>query len=87
MKIMVRHIAEIVHIKKLKAKTGFVTPKKILAMSDEDLKACYFSRQKIIYVRALAAAIVSKKISLKKLSTSGDETIRTTLKEIKTGRG
>src|SRR6478609_4498757 len=67
--------------KKLKAKTGFVTPKKILALSDEDLKACYFSRQKIIYVRALAAAIVSKKISLKKLSTSDDEAIRTTLKE------
>ena len=69
--------------KKLKAKTGFVTPKKILALSDEELKACYFSRQKIIYVRALAAAIVSKKISLKKLSTSNDEAIRTTLKEIK----
>jgi DNA-3-methyladenine glycosylase II len=69
--------------KKLKAKTGFVTPKKILALSDEDLKACYFSRQKIVYVRALASAIVSKKISLKKLSTSDDEAIRTTLKEIK----
>jgi DNA-3-methyladenine glycosylase II len=69
--------------KKLKAKTGFVTPKKILALSDEDLKACYFSRQKIIYVRALATAIVSKKIILKKLSTATDETIRATLKEIK----
>ena len=69
--------------KKLKAKTGFVTPKKILALSDEDLKACYFSRQKIIYVRALAAAIASKKINLKKLSMLNDEAIRTTLKAIK----
>ncbi len=69
--------------KKLKAKTGFVTPKKILALSYEELKACYFSRQKIIYVRALAAELVQKKISLKKLSTSNNEAIRTTLKEIK----
>jgi DNA-3-methyladenine glycosylase II len=69
--------------KKLKAKIGFVTPKKILALSDEELKACYFSRQKIIYARALANAIVSKKIKLKKLSKATDEEIRTTLKQIK----
>lgn len=69
--------------KKLKAKTGFVTPQKILSLTDEELKACYFSRQKIIYVRALAEAIVSKKISLKKLSISTDEEIRNTLKQVK----
>lgn len=69
--------------KKLKAKIGFVTPKKILLLSDEELKACYFSRQKIIYVRALAKAIISRKISLKKLSNATDEEIRTTLKQIK----
>jgi DNA-3-methyladenine glycosylase II len=69
--------------KKLKAKTGFVTPKKILSLTDADLKSCYFSRQKIIYVRALADAIASKKINLKKLSISTDEEIRKTLKQIK----
>jgi DNA-3-methyladenine glycosylase II len=69
--------------KKLKEKIGFVTPKKILALSDEALKACYFSRQKIIYVRALASAIVSKKLNLKKLSISTDEEIRSQLKQIK----
>lgn len=69
--------------KKLRERTGFVTPKKILALSDEELKACYFSRQKIIYVKALASAIVSGKINLKKLSSSTDEEIRKTLKEIK----
>jgi DNA-3-methyladenine glycosylase II len=69
--------------KKLKARTGFVTPKKILSLTDADLKACYFSRQKIIYVRALADAIASKKINLKKLSISTDEQIRKTLKQIK----
>jgi len=69
--------------KKLKAKTGFVTPKKILALSDEELKACYFSRQKIVYVRALAAAIVTKKINLKKLGNASDEEIRALLKQVK----
>jgi DNA-3-methyladenine glycosylase II len=69
--------------KKLKEKVGFVTPKKILALSDEELKACYFSRQKIIYARALASAIVSKKISLKKISASNNEDIRHQLKQIK----
>jgi DNA-3-methyladenine glycosylase II len=69
--------------KKLKAKTGFVTPKKILGLSDAELKACYFSRQKIVYVKALANAIVSKKISLKKLSQSTNDEIRETLKQVK----
>jgi len=69
--------------KQLKKKTGFVTPKKILALSDAELKECYFSRQKIIYAKALANAVVTKKINLRKLANSTDEEIRTTLKQIK----
>ena len=69
--------------KKLKAKTGYVTPKKLLALSEAELKACYFSRQKIIYARELAKAIVSKKLNLKKLAFLSDEEIRTELKKIK----
>ena len=69
--------------KKLKEKIGFVTPKKILALTDAELKACYFSRQKVIYARALATAIITKKLNLKKLSLLTDEEIRTELKKIK----
>lgn len=69
--------------KKLKEKIGFVTPKKILALSDAELKSCYFSRQKIIYVRELATAIITKKLNLKKLALLTDEEIRTELKKIK----
>ncbi len=36
---------------KLKAKIGFVTPAKILSMTDDELRACYFSRQKTVYAR------------------------------------
>jgi len=69
--------------KKLKEKIGFVTPKKILALSDAESRACYFSRQKIIYARALATAIITKKLNLKTLALLTDEEIRTELKKIK----
>ena len=69
--------------KKLKQKTGFVTPSKILALSDAELRACYFSRQKIVYARCLAEAIQSKQLSLKKISIATDDEIRVELKKIK----
>ncbi len=69
--------------KKLKEKIGFVTPKKILALSAEELRACYFSRQKTVYAKELATAIIKRKISLKKLSLAPDNEIRAILKDIK----
>ena len=69
--------------KKLKQKIGFVTPPKILALPDAELRACYFSRQKIIYARELANAIQSKQLNLKKLHTSHEDDIRHELKKIK----
>src|SRR4029079_6718920 len=69
--------------KKLKQKIGFVTPARILALTDEELRACYFSRQKIIYARELAVAIQTKRLNLKKISSATDEEIRQELKKIK----
>jgi len=54
--------------KKLKEKIGFVTPAKILLLNDAELRACYFSRQKIIYARELANAIKTKQLNLKDLT-------------------
>lgn len=68
---------------KLKKRIGNITPKKVLALSDAELRACYFSRQKTVYARHLAGAIVSKQLNLKKLSELRDEEIRTELKKIK----
>ena len=68
---------------KLKKKTGAITPAKLLALSDAELRECYFSRQKTVYARALATALVSKEISLKKLATEESDAIRTTLKKVK----
>jgi DNA-3-methyladenine glycosylase II len=69
--------------KKLKEKIGYVTPAKILALSNEDLRSCYFTRQKIVYARELATSIQTKQLVLKKLRALPDEVIRNTLKQIK----
>lgn len=69
--------------KKLKEKIGYVTPAKILAMSNEDLRSCYFTRQKIVYARELATTIQTRQLVLKNLAGLPDETIRTQLKKIK----
>lgn len=68
--------------KKLKEKIQ-ITPKKLLELTDEELRNCYLSRQKIIYTRELATAISSKKISLKKFETQADDAVRTELKALK----
>jgi DNA-3-methyladenine glycosylase II len=68
---------------KLKAKIGSVTPKKLLLLSDAELKACYFSRQKIVYTRCLANAIEDGELSLKKLEKLSDEEVRVSLTAIK----
>ena len=70
-------------LEKLKEKIGTITPEKLLALTDEELRACYFSRQKTGYARHLAQAMVSGQLNLKKLSSASDNTIRTELKKIK----
>ena len=70
-------------LNKLKEKTGDITPLKLLALSDEEMKSCYFSRQKLIYARQLAETMVSKKLILKKLSVLPDEEVRKELTSIK----
>lgn len=69
--------------KKLKEKIGYVTPAKLLQLSDEEMRACYFTRQKTGYARGLAEAVQSKKINLKKLSSLPDEEVRNELIKLK----
>jgi DNA-3-methyladenine glycosylase II len=69
--------------KKLREKIGFVTPTKILALTDAEMRACYFTRQKIVYARELARAIKNRKINLKQLGLLPDEEVRTILIQLK----
>ncbi|MES1215761.1 MAG: DNA-3-methyladenine glycosylase 2 family protein [Bacteroidota bacterium] len=70
-------------LNKLKQKIGRITPGNLLSLSDSEMKACYFSRQKIVYARHLAETILSGKINLKKLALLPDDEVRKILKEVK----
>lgn len=70
-------------LNKLKERIGTITPEKLLALSDQELRACYFSRQKTVYARALGNAIVSRQIILKTFSDLDDAEIRSQLKTVK----
>jgi DNA-3-methyladenine glycosylase II len=67
----------------LKKKTGPVTATKLSKLSDADLKACYFSRQKIIYARHLTEAVISGKLVIKELAKLSNEEVRSRLTSIK----
>ena len=60
-----------------------ITPENLLLLTDEELKACYFSRQKIIYARELAIAVRDKKLTLKRLGSKHENEVRHELKKIK----
>ncbi len=68
---------------KLKEKLINITPENLLQLNDGELKACYFSRQKIIYSRHLATAILSGDLNLESLNSMNNDSIRTTLLQIK----
>ncbi len=68
---------------KLREKLGAITPAGILSLSDEEMKAAYFSRQKIVYARELAKAVLDGTLNLKRLEKLSDEEAKNELKKIK----
>ena len=68
--------------KKLKERIR-LTPQNLAALTDEELRSCYLSRQKIVYTKELANAILNKKIQLKKFESLPDDDVRTELKALK----
>lgn len=66
-------------LNKLKEKILTITPEKVITLTDQELKACYFSRQKTGYTKGLAQDIVSKDIDLDKLSKASDDEVRSQL--------
>ena len=68
---------------KLKEKLGVISPENVLALSDEELKACYFSRQKTVYARELAKAILKGSLNFAALRQLPDAEAKTELKKIK----
>ncbi|HLX65560.1 MAG TPA: hypothetical protein VKR41_01150 [Puia sp.] len=70
-------------LNKLREYIGEVTAPRILLLSDQELKACYFSRQKTGYVRFLAESVVAGHIDLKTLAGLSDDEVRALLTTLK----
>lgn len=68
---------------KLLEKTGAITPENVLKLSDEEMRTCYFSRQKTVYARELAKAVTNGDLDLKSLENLSDFDVKTELKKIK----
>ncbi|MEZ5345884.1 MAG: hypothetical protein R2681_10060 [Pyrinomonadaceae bacterium] len=68
---------------KLNEKIGKITPKKVLGLSDAEMKSCYFSRQKTAYVRHLAESVIEKRLDLEAIEQLSDEEAKTELEKIK----
>lgn len=69
--------------KKLKERLGEISPTKLLNLKEEELRAGYLSRQKIVYTRLLAEAILNGNINLIAFEALPDVEVRTSLKKIK----
>ena len=70
-------------LNKLKERLKEVTPVAFLTLTDEELKACYFSRQKTLYTKGLAAALLSGELDLKALELLPDDDVRARLIALK----
>jgi len=70
-------------LNKLREKIQEVTPQKVSQLSDEELRACYFSRQKTGYVRYLAESVITGQVDLQNFPNLADDEVRTTLTTLK----
>lgn len=68
---------------KLEARLFPITPAGLLSLDDDTLRACGFSRQKLVYTRGLAAAVESGALDFAALHTLPDEAITAALTALK----
>jgi DNA-3-methyladenine glycosylase II len=70
-------------LNKLKERLTEITPQGLLLLNDDELRSCYFSRQKSLYVRYLAEALLSGSLDLSALENQPDDSVRATLNQLK----
>jgi DNA-3-methyladenine glycosylase II len=70
-------------LNKLRERVQEITPARILLLTDEEMKACYCSRQKTTYIRYLAEAILSGQINLAEMEQLSDDEVRNKLITLK----
>lgn len=70
-------------LNKLKERLGELTPARLILLTDEQMRACYVSRQKTIYLRYLAEALLSGQLDLIALGDIPDDEVRARLIALK----
>lgn len=70
-------------VDKLEARIVTVSPENVLNLSDPELKAIGFSRQKTLYARHLSEAVAEGRLDLERLNSKPDEDVRLELKKLK----
>lgn len=68
---------------KVREKVKEVKPENLLMLTDEEFKGCYFSRQKTVYVKDLAEALLKNHLDLNEMENLPDEDIRLKLIKLK----
>ncbi|MGZ3819520.1 MAG: DNA-3-methyladenine glycosylase family protein [Mucilaginibacter sp.] len=70
-------------LNKLKERVQELTPTRILLLTDEEMRACYVSRQKNAYIKYLAEALISGQLNLNEFPDLPDDEIRSQLTALK----
>src|SRR5579864_7045154 len=70
-------------LNKLRERVQEITPARILLLTDEEMRACYVSRQKSGYIKYLAEAILSGQINLEEFPVMHDDEVRAKLVALK----
>ncbi|MEP6614664.1 MAG: DNA-3-methyladenine glycosylase 2 family protein [Mucilaginibacter sp.] len=70
-------------LNKLKERLQELTPARLLLLTDEEMRACYVSRQKNTYLKYLAEAILSGQLDLEALQDMPDDEVRARLTALK----
>jgi len=70
-------------LNKLKERVQELTPARLLFLTDEEMRACYVSRQKNVYIKYLAEALLSGQLNLTELEDLPDEKVRAKLVALK----
>jgi DNA-3-methyladenine glycosylase II len=70
-------------LNKLRERLQELTPARLLLLTDEEMRACYVSRQKAGYIKYLAVALLSGQLKLAELEDMPDDGIRAKLVALK----
>lgn len=70
-------------LNKLRERVQEITPARVLLLTDEEMRACYVSRQKNGYIKYLAEALLSGQLNLEEFHTMPDNDVRVKLTALK----